>query len=296
MRTQVCIIGGGPSGLLLAQLLHRAGIDNVVLERRTREYVLSRIRAGVLEWGSVELLREAGVGERMDREGYPHDGVFLAAQNRGFRIDFQRLTGKRVMVYGQTEVTHDLYDARDAMGGTVVCEAEDVAPDVAGRSVTYRKDGTGHSVDCDWIVGCDGYHGVSRQTIPDRTCFSTYERVYPFGWLGVLSRDAAGQPRADLCQPPAGLCALLDAQRPPEPLLRSGPGRRVDRQVVGRRLLGRAAPAHPARGGRAAGHRAGRSRSRSRRCAPSWPSRCGGATCSSSATPRTSCRRPGPRG
>ena len=186
MRTQVCIIGGGPSGLLLSQLLHRAGIDTVVLERRSRDYVLSRIRAGVLEWGSVELLRKAGVGDRMDREGYPHDGAYLAAQNRGFRIDFRRLTGKRVTVYGQTEITHDLYDARDAMDGTLIHEAEEVAPHVEGRHVSYRKDGADHRVDCDWIVGCDGYHGVSRRTIPAET-LRTYERVYPFGWLGILS-------------------------------------------------------------------------------------------------------------
>ena len=186
MRTQVCIIGGGPSGLLLAQLIDRAGIDTVVLERRSREYVLSRIRAGVLEWGSVDLLRKAGVGDRMDREGYPHDGVFLSAQNRGFRVDFTRLTGKRVMIYGQTEITHDLYDARDATGGRIVDEAEDVTPDIAGRSVIWRKDGAEHRLDCDWIVGCDGYHGVSRRAIPDDV-LRTYERVYPFGWLGVLS-------------------------------------------------------------------------------------------------------------
>lgn len=186
MRTQVCIIGGGPSGLLLSQILHRAGVESVVLERRSRDYVLSRIRAGVLEWGSVEILREAGVGARMDREGFPHDGVYLAAQNRGFRVDFDRLTGRRVMIYGQTEVTHDLYDARDAMGGVIVDEAEDVTPDVAGPSVAYRKDGAERRVDCDWIVGCDGYHGVSRGTVP-RDVLRTYERVYPFGWLGVLS-------------------------------------------------------------------------------------------------------------
>ncbi len=186
MRTQVCIVGGGPSGLLLSQLLHRAGIDTVVLERRTRAYVLGRIRAGVLEWGSVELLRKAGVGERMDREGYPHAGTYLSAQNRGFRIDFERLTGRRVMVYGQTEVTHDLYDARDAMGGVVIDEAEEVTPHVADPYVTFRKAGQEHRVDCDWIVGCDGYHGVSRGTIP-ADILRTYERIYPFGWLGILS-------------------------------------------------------------------------------------------------------------
>ena len=190
MRTQVCIIGGGPSGLLLSQLLHRSGIASVVLERRPRAHVLARIRAGVLEWGSVALLREAGVGARMDREGFPHDGVHLAARNRGFRIDFARLTGKRVMVWGQTEVTADLYAARDAMGGTVIDAAEGVTPhalDTGAPFVTYVKDGTEHRVDCDFVAGCDGFHGASRQAIPE-SVLRQYERVYPFGWLGVLSR------------------------------------------------------------------------------------------------------------
>ena len=128
MRTQVCIIGGGPSGLLLSHLLHRKGIDTVVLERRSRDYVLGRIRAGVLEFGMVELLREAGVGARMDAEGFVHDGIHVARQDRDFRIDFKKLTGKQVMIYGQTELTHDLYDARDAMGGVVIDQAVGVSP------------------------------------------------------------------------------------------------------------------------------------------------------------------------
>lgn len=190
MRTQVCIIGGGPSGLLLSQLLHRAGIDTVVLEARSRDYVLARIRAGVLESGTVETLREAGVAERMDREGAPHGGVYLSARNRGFRIDFEALTGKRVMVWGQTEVTRDLYAARDAMGGTVICEAEGVTPhalDTGAPFVTWMQGGTEHRIDCDFVAGCDGFHGVSRKAIP-ATVLKEYERVYPFGWLGVLSR------------------------------------------------------------------------------------------------------------
>jgi len=189
MRSQVCIIGGGPSGLLLSQMLHRSGIDSVVLERRSRDYVLGRIRAGVLEWGSVSLLEQAGLGDRMHREGFPHGGTYLAAQNRGFRIDFERLTGRRVMVYGQTEVTHDLYDARDAMGGLVIHEAEGVTvhdADGDAPHVTFVAGGSEQRIDCDWIAGCDGFHGVSRRTIPARV-LKTFERVYPFGWLGILS-------------------------------------------------------------------------------------------------------------
>ena len=189
MRVQVCIIGGGPSGLLLSQILHRAGIDTVVLEHRSRTHVLSRIRAGVLEDGTVSMLRGAGAGARMDAEGFVHSGTYLAARNRGFRIDFEARVGRSVMVYGQTEVTADLMDARDAMDGAMVFGAEDVAIHDAGGSpfVTYRADGVGHRVDCDWIAGCDGSHGVSRTTIP-KAILRTVERVYPFGWLGVLSR------------------------------------------------------------------------------------------------------------
>jgi p-hydroxybenzoate 3-monooxygenase len=189
MRVHVCIIGGGPSGLLLSHILHRAGIDTIVLERQTRDYVLGRIRAGVLEQGTVEMLREHGLGARMDREGFPHGGTYVAARNRGFRVGFEDLTGKRVMVYGQTEVTADLYAARDAADGKVVHEAEHVTIHDAGRvpHVTYCVDGIEHRVDCDWIAGCDGFHGVSRKTIP-KDVLRTVERVYPFGWLGVLSR------------------------------------------------------------------------------------------------------------
>ena len=189
MRTQVAIIGGGPSGLLLSQLLNLAGIESVVLERRDRDYVLSRIRAGVLEWGTVEMLRKAGVGQRMDKEGYPHDGTYLSARNNGFRIDFSERIGRKVMVYGQTEVTHDLYAARDAAEGVVIHEAEGVTPydlDTDKPFVTYQKDGTELRLDCDFVAGCDGFHGVSRSSIPD-TVLKTFERVYPFGWLGVLS-------------------------------------------------------------------------------------------------------------
>jgi p-hydroxybenzoate 3-monooxygenase len=190
MRTQVCIIGGGPSGLLLGQLLHNEGIDTVILERQSRDYVLARIRAGVLEWGSVETLRRAGVGARMDAHGHVHTGTYLAARNRGFRIDFAATTGRQVMVWGQTEVTADLYAARDAAGALTIHGAADVALhglDTDAPFVTYSRDGTEHRIDCDHIAGCDGFHGASRKAIP-ASVLREYERVYPFGWLGVLSQ------------------------------------------------------------------------------------------------------------
>jgi p-hydroxybenzoate 3-monooxygenase len=189
MRVQVAIIGGGPSGLLLSQLLNREGISTAVIERQSKDYVLKRIRAGVLEAGTVDVLRKAGVGERMDREGQPHEGFFLAAQNRQFRVPFTERCGKRVMVYGQTEVTKDLYDVQEKTGATLISEAQDVTlHDVTTSTpyVTYRRAGTEHRIDCDFIAGCDGFHGVSRQTIPmDQR--KEFERVYPFGWLGILS-------------------------------------------------------------------------------------------------------------
>lgn len=190
MRTQVAIIGAGPSGLLLSQLLHLRGIDSVILERRSRDYVLGRIRAGVLEQGMVDLMREAQVGARMDREGLIHEGFDIAVQDRRHRVDLASLTnGATVMVYGQTELTRDLFDARDAMGGTIIENADDVVlHDVDGRSpyVTYRGNGVELRIDCEFIAGCDGFHGVSRKVIPEPV-LKIYERVYPFGWLGLLS-------------------------------------------------------------------------------------------------------------
>lgn len=189
MRTQVCIIGGGPSGLLLSQLLHRQNIDTVVLERKTRDYVLGRIRAGILEVGFVNLMREAGVAERMDAEGFIHEGTQISYDNQMFGINFVEHTGTPVVVYGQTEVTRDLYDAREAMGGQIVFNAEDVAitgAETDSPSVTYRTGGETHRIDCDFVAGCDGFHGVSRQTIP-ASVRKEYEKVYPFGWLGILS-------------------------------------------------------------------------------------------------------------
>lgn len=189
-RTQVAIIGAGPSGLLLSQLLHLQGIDSVVLERRSRDHVLARIRAGVLEAGTVGLLRDAGVGERMDREGIVHQGIFLASANRGFRIDFEKLTGGSVMIYGQTELTRDLYQARDALNGQILHGVDAVRVHDADRDkpyVTFASAEGEQRIDCDYVAGCDGFHGVSRKTIPGGE-LREYERVYPFGWLGLLSQ------------------------------------------------------------------------------------------------------------
>ncbi|WP_347312681.1 4-hydroxybenzoate 3-monooxygenase [Defluviimonas sp. SAOS-178_SWC] len=190
MHIPVVIIGGGPSGLLLGQLLHKRGIEAVVLERKTRDYVLSRIRAGVLETGLVRLMEEAGVAERLHREGYVHDGTQIAANGEMFHIDFKKLTGTPILVYGQTEVTHDLYDAREASGARTEFEVDHVeihGADTDKPYVTYRQNGNGHRIDCDFIAGCDGFHGVSRQTIP-LSVRREYEKTYPFGWLGILSR------------------------------------------------------------------------------------------------------------
>jgi p-hydroxybenzoate 3-monooxygenase len=199
MRTQVAIIGGGPAGLLLSHLLHLAGVDSVVLERQTRAHVLARIRAGVLEAGTVALLRDTGLGERMDREGMPHDAVAISWAGRGrFLIDTHRYTGKRMMAYGQTAITEDLYAARDAAGGTIIDEAQDVAlHDLTGDTpyVTWRKNGASFRLDCTHIAGCDGFHGVSRRAIPaDRV--TTYLKDYPFGWLGIMARVP---PYPDIC-------------------------------------------------------------------------------------------------
>jgi p-hydroxybenzoate 3-monooxygenase len=189
MRTKIAIIGSGPAGLLLGQLLTNAGIENVILDRASKDYILGRVRAGVLEEGTVGLLDQAKAGARMHEEGLPHDGVLLAFDGRDHRIDLYALTGKRVMVYGQTELTHDLMDKREAVGGVSIYEAVNVVPhDFDGDApyVTYEKDGVTHRIDCDFIAGCDGYHGVSRKSVPE-AAIKTFEKVYPFGWLGILA-------------------------------------------------------------------------------------------------------------
>ena len=191
MKTQVAIIGAGPSGLLLGRLLDLQGIDNIIIEAKSPDYVLSRIRAGVLEQGTQNLLREAGVSARMDREGQVHEGFALSFLGREERIDLKELTnGKTVMVYGQTEVTKDLMQARADSGAMTIYEADEVTPHgFYGDEpmVTYKKDGQLHNIECQYIAGCDGFHGVARQSIPS-DAITLFERVYPFGWLGVLSR------------------------------------------------------------------------------------------------------------
>ena len=189
MRTKVAIIGAGPAGLLLGQLLKTYGIDNVILERHTPDYVLGRIRAGLLEEGTVRLLDEVGAGSRAHAEGLVHDGIELAFDGARHRIDMKALTGKTVMIYGQTEVTLDLMNARKAAGLTSIYEAADVQPldfDTDHPRVTYVRDGATHEIACDFIAGCDGFHGISRASVK-ADAIETFERIYPFGWLGILS-------------------------------------------------------------------------------------------------------------
>ena len=213
MKTQVCIIGGGPSGLLLSQLLHLKGIDTIVLERQSREYVLARIRAGVLEHGFAALMREAQCGERMDREGEIHEGFFISNHGDMQRVDLHKYSGgSSVVVYGQTELTRDLYEARDRMKGVVIHNAEDVQPHEltsAKPYVTYRSGDEIVRIDCDYVIGADGFHGVSRKSIP-KNVLKEYEKVYPFGWLGVLSRTQPVSPELVYARHERGfaLCSL----------------------------------------------------------------------------------------
>jgi p-hydroxybenzoate 3-monooxygenase len=216
MRTQVAIIGAGPSGLLLSQLLDLAGVESVVLEHRSRAHVEGRVRAGVLEDRFQALLRRAGVATRMDSEGQIHDGFTIARDHQSLRIDLAGLTGGRgVCIWGQTELTRDLFAAREARGGAVLDRAADVALHGIGDErpwITFRRDGVEQRIDCDFIAGCDGFHGVSRRMIPpDR--LETYERVYPFGWLGVLSQTPPAGPELIYAASPQGfaLCSMRSA-------------------------------------------------------------------------------------
>lgn len=189
MRTQVVIVGSGPSGLLLGQLLTGAGIDNVILDRVGKDYILGRVRAGVLEQGTVELVRRAGADARLRAESITHDGFSIAFDGRDHRIDLASLTSNHVTVYGQTEMTRDLMAAREASGPSTFYEVENLAFqdfDTDNPYVTYAKDGVAERIDCDVIAGCDGFHGISRRSVP-AGAIRTFERAYPFGWLGLLA-------------------------------------------------------------------------------------------------------------
>jgi len=218
MRTRIAIIGSGPSGLLLGQLLTEAGIDNVILDRAEKDYILSRVRAGVLEEGTVALVDLAKSSGRLHAEGLPHDGFSLAFDGRDHRIDLVGLTGgKRVMVYGQTELTRDLMAHREASGALTIYGATQVQPhdfDTPGPHITYEKDGVSHRLDCDFIAGCDGFHGVSRKAVPEGA-ITNFERVYPFGWLGILAEVAPVSHELVYANHPRGfaLCSMRSETR-----------------------------------------------------------------------------------
>ena len=217
MRTQVAIIGAGPAGLLLGQLLHKHGIDNVILERQTGEHVLSRIRAGVIEQVTIDLLDEASVGTRMHADGLVHEGVQICVDGLRHRISFKEMTGKAVMVYGQTEITKDLMDGRAAVGAPTVYSAHEVTlHDVFGGKprVTYRAAGGAHEIECDFIAGCDGFHGVCRKSVPTQA-ITTHERVYPLGWLGILSDTPPVSDELIYVRHPSGfaLCSMRSPTR-----------------------------------------------------------------------------------
>jgi p-hydroxybenzoate 3-monooxygenase len=218
MRTQVAIIGAGPSGLLLGQLLHKAGIDNVIIERQSGEYVLGRIRAGILEQITVDLLVEAGVGERVKREGTVHHSIELVYKNTRHPIDVTGLTGGKVVTaYGQTEMTRDLMDARSAAGLPTVYSAANVSVhgfDGTQPFVRYEKDGQTHELQCDFIAGCDGFHGVCRASV--QGSITEYEKVYPFGWIGVLADVPPVSPHAVVyanSERGFGLCSMRSLTR-----------------------------------------------------------------------------------
>lgn len=297
MRTKVVIIGSGPAGLLLGQLLTRAGIDNVILDRVSENYILGRVRAGVLEEGTVRLMDEAGASDRLHREGLPHNGFSLAFDGRDHRIDLHKLTGKRVTVYGQTELTHDLMSERHRSGAHGIYEADNITPhdfDTASPYVTYEKDGITHRIDCDYIAGCDGYHGVSRKSVPQKA-IRIFEKVYPFGWLGVLADIPPVDHELIYANHERGfaLCSMRSLTRS-RYYIQYALDEKVEDWSDERFYdeLRRRLPAHHAEA-----MVTGPSFEKPlRRCALSWPNRCVSADCFWQATPPISCRLPAQRG
>jgi p-hydroxybenzoate 3-monooxygenase len=206
IRTQVGIVGAGPAGLMLGHLLHMAGIDSVIIENRAKDYVIERVRAGVLEQGTVDLMIESGVGDRLQREGMFHDGVSINVYGQRRRIDFAALTGRRITVYGQNEVVKDLIAARVATGRPLLFEVADVAVDDLKSNqpkIRFTHNDEAQEIRCDFIAGCDGFHGICRPAIPE-DCIQIYERVYPFGWLGILANAAPSSPELVYSRHPNG--------------------------------------------------------------------------------------------
>lgn len=296
MRTQVAIIGAGPAGLLLGQLLAKAGIDAVIVEQRSPDYILGRIRAGILESVTADALERAGVAQRLQHDGLVHHGIELSYGGERHHIDFHALIGRSVTVYGQTEVTRDLMAARHAGNAITIYDAQDVSVhdfDTATPMVRYRKDGQQHELRCDFIAGCDGFHGVTRRSVPEPSK-RIFERVYPFGWLGVLADTPPVADELIYASHERGfaLCSMRSLTRSRYYVQVSADERVEDwsDQRFWDELRGRLdASAAEALVTGASIEKA------SRRCAALCASRCASATCSWRATPRISCHRPAPR-
>ena len=294
MRTQVGIIGAGPAGLMLARLLHLRGIDSIIIENRSRDYIENRIRAGLIEHWATDLLTEVGVGERMKREGMLHCGINIGINGELHRIDFQALVGKRVTIYGQQEVVKDLVVQRLADGGPLLFEVDGVSVhDLTSQrpKIRFTHEGRAQEIDCDFIAGCDGFHGICRPSIPDGV-LSVFERDYPFGWLGILSESPP--PDHDLIYSYTDRGFALYAMRSMRWRGSICNATTTRRSRTGRtRASGTSCTSGWA--ARASCKKARCCKRASRRCAASWSSRCSMAGCFSPATAPISCRRPAPR-